>query len=64
MLLGATATLGMTAQAIPAAGKNKKNKEKKKKKVIYRTLGNTGMEVPIISMGVMRSEERRVGKEC
>ena len=62
LLLGATATLGMTAQALPAAGKNKKNKEKKKKKVIYRTLGNTGMEVPIISMGVMRADNPNILK--
>ena len=62
LLLGATATLGMTAQALPAAGKNKKNKEKKKKKIIYRTLGNTGMEVPIISMGVMRADNPNILK--
>lgn len=28
----------------------------KKKKVIYRTLGNTGIIVPVISMGVMRAD--------
>ena len=30
--------------------------KKKKKKVIYRTLGNTGIKLPVISMGVMRAD--------
>jgi len=30
-------------------------KEKKEKKIIHRTLGRTGLEVPIVSMGVMNA---------
>ena len=58
LLLGATASLGMAAQALPAH----KNKETKKKKIIYRTLGKTGIEVPIVSMGVMRSDNPNILK--
>jgi len=62
LLMGATATLGMAAQAIPAPKNKKKDKEKKKKKIIYRTLGNTGIEVPIVSMGVMRADNPNILK--
>ncbi len=64
LFLGATATVGLTANALQAmpAKKNKKNKEKKKKKIIYRTLGNTGIELPIVSMGVMRADNPNILK--
>ncbi|MEK7718242.1 MAG: aldo/keto reductase [Bacteroidota bacterium] len=64
LFLGATATLGMAAQAmsVPKEKKKKKNKEKKKKDIIYRTLGNTGIEVPIVSMGVMRADNPNILK--
>jgi predicted aldo/keto reductase-like oxidoreductase len=58
LLLGATASLGMAAQALPLH----KNKEIKKKKIIYRTLGKTGIEVPIVSMGVMRADNPNILK--
>lgn len=61
LLLGATATMGMTAQALQASAKSGK-KEKKKKKIIYRALGNTGIEVPIVSMGVMRADNPTILK--
>lgn len=63
LFLGATAAVGMTAQAFQAqAAKEKKKKDKKKKKIIYRTLGNTGIEVPIVSMGVMRADNPNILK--
>ncbi len=58
LLLGATATIGLSAQALPVH----MNKEKKKKKIIYRTLGKTGIEVPIVSMGVMRADNPNILK--
>jgi len=61
LFLGATAAVGMTAQAIQALP-SKKDKEKKKKKIIYRTLGKTGIEVPIVSMGVMRADNPNILK--
>ena len=61
LLLGATATIGMTAQALQAIPAKKK-KEKKKKKIIYRTLGNTGIELPIVSMGVMKADNPNILK--
>jgi predicted aldo/keto reductase-like oxidoreductase len=61
LLLGATATVGLTAQAIQAKPAKKK-KEKKKKNIIYRTLGNTGIELPIVSMGVMKADNPNVLK--
>jgi len=62
LLMGATATLGLAAQAVPVPNNKKKDKEKKKKKIIYRTLGNTGIEVPIVSMGVMRADNPNILK--
>jgi predicted aldo/keto reductase-like oxidoreductase len=61
LLLSATATVGMTAQALQAIPAKKK-KEKKKKKIIYRTLGKTGIELPIVSMGVMRADNPNILK--
>jgi len=61
LLLGATATAGFTTQALQAKPAKKK-KEKKKKKIIYRTLGNTGIELPIVSMGVMRADNPNILK--
>lgn len=64
LFLGATATLGMATQVVaaPKEKKKKKNKEKKKKHIIYRTLGNTGIELPIVSMGVMRADNPNILK--
>ena len=63
LFLGATAAVGLTAQAFQAQpAKEKKKKEKKKKKIIYRTLGNTGIELPIVSMGVMRADNPNILK--
>jgi uncharacterized protein len=40
-----------------AQNKPKKEKEKEKnKKIIYRTLGKTGIKIPIVSMGVMNAD--------
>lgn len=61
LFLGATATVGMTAQALHALPA-KKDKEKKKKKIFYRTLGKTGIELPIVSMGVMRADNPNILK--
>ena len=44
---------------IAAIGKEEESKEKKWK-YIYRKLGNTGMELPVVSMGVMRSDAPEV----
>lgn len=62
LLLGATASLGLAAEAMPAGKSKSKNKEKKKKKIVYRTLGKTGIEVPIVSMGVMRADNPNILK--
>ncbi len=63
LILGATATVGLTAQAFQnQPTKAKKKKDKKKKKIIYRTLGNTGIELPIVSMGVMRADNPAILK--
>jgi predicted aldo/keto reductase-like oxidoreductase len=61
LFLGATATVGLTAQAFQSVP-GKKPKEKKKKKIIYRTLGKTGIELPIVSMGVMRADNPNILK--
>jgi len=37
-------------------------KEEKKEKIIYRTLGKTGLKVPIVSMGVMRADNPNLVK--
>ena len=56
----ASAVLGATGVVAGAAGLNndldRKKKKRKKKKAIYRTLGKTGIKVPVISMGVMRAD--------
>jgi uncharacterized protein len=64
LFLGVTATAGLTGRALQAmpAKKKKEKKEKKKKKIIYRTLGKTGIEVPIVSMGVMRADNPNILK--
>ncbi|MCE1197402.1 MAG: aldo/keto reductase [Marinilabiliales bacterium] len=65
LFMGATATAAFAAQSLQAAPvekKKKQKKEKKKKKIIYRTLGNTGIEVPIVSMGVMRADNPAILK--
>jgi predicted aldo/keto reductase-like oxidoreductase len=64
LFLGATATVGFTAQALQAipAKKKKQKKEKKQKNINYRTLGKTGIEVPIVSMGVMRADNPNILK--
>jgi predicted aldo/keto reductase-like oxidoreductase len=37
-------------------------KEEKKEKIIYRNLGKTGLQVPIVSMGVMRADNPNLVK--
>ncbi len=64
LFLGATATVGFTAQVLQAipTKKKKQKKEKKQKNIIYRTLGKTGIELPIVSMGVMRADNPNILK--
>lgn len=48
--LGGLAYLGANAKSSPAEGQ-----EKKEEKITYRTLGKTGMKLPVITMGVMNT---------
>lgn len=61
LFLGATATAGLTAQAFQVSP-SKRHKDKKRKNIIYRTLGNTGIELPVVSMGVMRTDNPNILK--
>jgi predicted aldo/keto reductase-like oxidoreductase len=61
LFLGATASVGLTVQALHASNKTTK-KEKKQKNITYRKLGKTGIEVPIVSMGVMRADNPNILK--
>ncbi len=51
--LGCLSLLGMSATAISPA--KEENPVEKKKNVIYRKLGRTGLQIPVISMGVMNA---------
>ncbi len=51
--LGCLGLLGMSANVI--APDKKEKSEEKKKTVLYRTLGRTGIRIPIVSMGVMNA---------
>jgi len=46
--------LGVSGKALPSLENGDLNKDSKKK-IIYRTLGRTGIRLPIVSMGVMNS---------
>ena len=49
-------TAGLAAASPLKMEANPELSRKKKKKVIYRTLGKTGIKLPVISMGVMRAD--------
>ncbi len=57
--LGAAATAGFatTGSRMAAEATGAPNNEKK---IIFRTLGNTGIKVPIVSMGVMRADNPNI----
>ncbi len=61
LLMGATATVGLAATAVNAAPVLPKE-EQKKGKIITRKLGKTGIELPIVSMGVMRADNPNIVK--
>ncbi len=46
----------ITAGTVGAIPGNGKREETRAGKIIYRTLGNTGIKLPIVSMGVMRAD--------
>ena len=48
--LGGLVYLGANGKSSPAEGQ-----EKKEEKITYRTLGKTGMKLPVITMGVMNT---------
>lgn len=56
--LGMTGLAGATVLPSVMGGKNLSHKpqESKERKFIYRTLGNTGIKLPIVSMGVMNAD--------
>lgn len=49
---------GASGAALFSSYKPGSPKSKKKTKVVYRTLGRTGVKLPIVSMGAMRGENR------
>lgn len=51
---------GITAAAIAPSLIKSEVKKAKKGKLIYRTLGKTGMKIPIVSMGVMNAENPKL----
>ncbi|MEN8222744.1 MAG: aldo/keto reductase [Acidobacteriota bacterium] len=51
---------GITAAAIAPSLIKSEGIEKKTGKTIYRTLGKTGMKVPVVSMGVMNAENPKL----
>lgn len=57
-------TTGVVAGAtgLKSKAENTDLAKKKAKKPIYRTLGNTGIKVPVISMGVMRADNPNLVK--
>lgn len=60
LYLGATASVGLAASAVSASPAVPVQEEKKA--VISRKLGKTGIEVPIVSMGVMRADNPTIVK--
>ena len=59
--LGAAATAGFAAAGTQkAAAGNVTPGFSDEKKIIHRPLGNTGIEVPIVSMGVMRADNPNI----
>jgi len=59
--LGAAATAGLTT-AVAFTPENARASSKADKKIITRKLGNTGIELPIVSMGVMRADNPNILK--
>jgi predicted aldo/keto reductase-like oxidoreductase len=57
------ASLGLAVSGLgfPAL-KAAQNEEKEKQKIIYRTLGRTGLKLPVVSMGVMNSNNPHLVK--
>ncbi len=51
---------GITAAALAPSLIKSEGVEKKKSETIYRTLGKTGMKVPVISMGVMNADNPKL----
>ena len=51
---------GITAAAIAPSLIKSEVKKSEEKNIIYRTLGKTGMKVPIVSMGVMNAENPKL----
>jgi predicted aldo/keto reductase-like oxidoreductase len=56
---GAAATAGLVTSGGNVAGAAPVNPEPEKE-IIYRSLGNTGIKVPIVSMGVMRADNPNI----
>ncbi|PWE01279.1 aldo/keto reductase [Marinilabilia rubra] len=59
--LGAAATAGF-ATSSHVTGATEKTSSKTDKKIITRQLGNTGISVPVVSMGVMRADNSNILK--
>ena len=60
-VLGASGVVAGAAGLTSTADKTG-NPKKKHKKILYRTLGKTGISVPVISMGVMRADNPNLVK--
>lgn len=60
-ILGASG-IAAGAAGLKAQGTYVDSDEKDSPKMIYRTLGNTGIELPILSMGVMRADNPNLVK--
>ncbi len=61
LLMGATATVGLAAAPVTAAPTLSEG-EQTKGKIITRKLGKTGIELPVVSMGVMRADNPNILK--
>ena len=61
LLMGATASVGLAASTV-SANPILSNDEKTDSKIITRKLGKTGIEVPVVSMGVMRADNPNILK--
>jgi len=59
--IGVAATAGIAA-ATSAVASNSKGSTEDQGKTIYRTLGKTGIRVPVVSMGVMRADNPNIVK--
>lgn len=60
LLSGAAGAAGlMVMSPVAAAGNSQADK-----KIVYRTLGRTGLKVPVVSLGVMRADNPGLVKSC